>query len=99
MSLPSLYHWYSTFQRSHVLSQSIAWSVPQKAGFTPQSGVKDWCRVFTNSDTWLSVSCVPLSSSSTHVHVLATSTNDASAKRWAEEIMRQIRESKMVLFD
>jgi hypothetical protein len=45
------------------------------------------------------VTNVPLSSSKTYVHVLATSNTDAPAKKWALEINRAITESKLQLID
>ena len=98
MSLPALYHWYDAFPRSHRHSQTIAWKEVQDAGFRTDSNFADWHYVFTNDDTWVVVGNVPLSESQTHVHVLAASSGD-SAERWAAEIMRRIRESRLTPID
>lgn len=99
MALPSLYHWFDSFARSHRHSQSIAWKEVQDAGFQPHSSFADWCYAFTNDDTWVVVSNVPMSPSQTHVHVTATSNDDASAKRWAADLMAKIRQSRLTPID
>lgn len=99
MALPALYHWFDTFPRSHRHAQSIAWKEVQDAGFQTHSKIADWCYVFTNGDTWAVVSNVPTSPSSTAVHVVATSNNNDSAKKWAAHLMDRIRASRLTPID
>jgi hypothetical protein len=41
----------------------------------------------------------PLSPSQTYVHVISTSTTEASAERWSAAIMRAISKSKLIPID
>jgi hypothetical protein len=70
-----------------------------KAGFQASSAPAAWEQFATNADTLVVVTNVPLSPSKTYVHVVATSNTEASAKRWAADIMQAIKESKMVMID
>ncbi len=96
---PYLYHYVSDFRRSHTLSQGIARKELDKAGFKIVSVPAAWEHVAVNGDTFVVVTNVPLSSSQTYVHVIATSNADASAKKWAAQIMEAIKNNKMVLLD
>ena len=99
MSRPYLYHYANAFSRSHKLSQAIARKELDKAGFGISSAPAAWEHFATNADTIVVVTNVPLSSSKTYVHVLATSNTDGPAKKWAAEINRAITESQMQLID
>ena len=97
--MPYLYHWFDSFPRSEAHSRSIAWKEVQDAGFQAHSSYNEWHYFFTNPDTLVLVSNVPLSPSNTHVHVVATSDNDQSANMWAADLMKRIRESKLTPID
>jgi hypothetical protein len=99
MSRPYLYHYTNAFSRSHELSQAIARKELDKAGFEIASKPAAWEHFAVNADTIVVVTNVPLSSSKTYVHVLATSNTDAPAKKWSAQIMEAIKKSKMVLID
>ena len=85
--------------RSHALSQAIARKELHNAGFEIRSVPAAWEHFATNADTVVVVTNVPMSSSQTYVHVLATSDADVSAKKWSAQIMEAIKSSNMVLFD
>jgi hypothetical protein len=99
MSRPYAYHYANAFARSHKLSQAIARKELDKAGFAIASAPAAWEHFATNTDTIVVVTNVPLSPSKTYVHVLATSNADAPAKKWAADINRSIKDSKMQLID
>jgi hypothetical protein len=99
MSRPYLYHSASAFSRSHALSQAITRKELDKAGFEISSVPAAWEHFAANADTLIVVTVVPLSPSKTYVHVIATSNTEASAKKWSAQIMKAIKESKMVAFD
>jgi hypothetical protein len=99
MSRPYLYHYASTFSRSHALSKSISRREVDKAGFQISSVPTAWEQFAFNADTLVVVTNVPMSPSKTYVHVTATSNTEASAKKWSAEIMQAIKESKLVPID
>jgi hypothetical protein len=99
MARPYLYHYASTFTRSHKLSQLIARKELDKAGFEISSAATAWEHFAVNADTLAMVTNVPLSASKTYVHVVATSNANASAKKWAAAIYKAIKESKLQLID
>ncbi len=96
---PYVYYYVATFSRSHSLSQAIATAELQKAGFQISSHYAAWEHFAFNSDTIVLVTNVPLTSSQTYVHVIATSNTDAPAKQWAAQIMDAIKNSKMLSYD
>ena len=99
MSRPYLYHYVKSFSRSLDLSREIARKELDKAGFENPSKPMAWEQFAYNGDTLVVVTCVPLSSSKTYVHVVATANSDAPAKHWASDLMEKIEESKLTLID
>src|SRR6266436_4936431 len=96
---PYVYYYVATLSRSHKLSQAIATKELQKAGFQISSHYAAWEHFAFNADTIVLVTNVPLSSSQTYVYVIATSETDAPARKWADQIMAAIKNSKMVSYD
>ena len=99
MSRPYLYHYAAALGKSHALAMAITRKELDATGFDLHSTPLAWEQVALNADTIVVATCVPLSSSKTYVHVSAASNTDASAKKWAADIMKRIKESKMVLID
>jgi hypothetical protein len=99
MARPYLYHQAAAFSRSEELSNAIARKELHDAGFQELSKPAVWEHVGVNADTIAVVTCAPLQPGKTYVHVVATSLADAPAKKWATELMKQIKESKLVLTD
>ena len=99
MSRPYLYHYVDTFSRSHKLSQAITRKELDKLGFKVSSPATAWEHFGVNADTLVVVTNVPLTSSKTYVHVVATSNTDAPAKNWAAATMKALKKSKLVLID
>lgn len=99
MARPYVYHYAQALTRSHRLSQAIARKELDKAGFEIASAAAAWEHFATNADTIVVVTNVPLSASKTYVHVLATASADAPAKKWAAAIHKAIKESKLQLID
>jgi hypothetical protein len=99
MARPYVYHYAKAFARSHKLSQAIARKELDKAGFVISSAPAAWEHFATNADTIMVVTNVPLSTSKTYVHVLATSNANAPAKKWAAAVYKAINDSTMQLID
>ena len=99
MARPYVYHYAKAYARSHKLSQAIARKEIDKAGFAISSAPAAWEHFATSADTIVVVTNVPLSTSKTYVHVLATSNANAPAKKWAATIHEAINDSKMQLID
>ncbi len=99
MARPYVYHYAKAYTRSHKLSQAIARKELDKAGFELASTPAAWEHFATNADTIVVVTNVPLSTSKTYVHVLATANADEPAKKWAAAIEKAISESKLQLID
>jgi hypothetical protein len=99
MSRPYLFHYASSFSRSHNLSMAISRTELHKAGFEISSTPAAWEQFAINADTLVIVTSVPLSSSNTYVHVVATSNLEESAKGWSARIMQAIKQSGMVMMD
>jgi hypothetical protein len=99
MSRPYLFHYAASFSRSHHLSVEISRTELHKAGFEISSAPAAWEQFAINADTLVLVSSVPLSSSNTYVHVVATSNLEEPAKRWSAKMMQAIKQSKMVMTD
>ncbi len=96
---PYLVHYAAALSKSHELSTAITRKELHTAGFEELSKPAVWEHVGANADTLVVATCVPLSPAKTYVHVLATSNNATSAKKWAAELIKRIKESKMVLLD
>jgi hypothetical protein len=96
---PYLVYSAAALAKSHELSMAIARKELHTAGFDEFSKAAAWEQFAANADTLVLATCVPLSPAKTYVQVLATSNNEASAKKWVAELMKRIKASKMVLFD
>jgi hypothetical protein len=90
MSRPYLFHYASSFSRSHNLSMAISRTELHKAGFELSSAPAAWEQFAINADTLVIV---------TSVHVVATSNLEESAKGWSARIMQAIKQSGMVMMD
>jgi hypothetical protein len=99
MARPYLYHQAAALSKSEDLSNAIARKELHDAGFKELSKPAVWEHVGANADTIAVVTCVPMQPGKTYVHVVATALADAPAKNWAAELMKQIKESKLVLTD
>jgi hypothetical protein len=80
-SRPYLYHYASTFSRSHELSLTIARKELDKGRVQISSAPAAWEQFAVNAGTLVFVTNLPLSASQTYVHVIATSNADASAAK------------------
>jgi len=90
------FYWYDSgadfSSRSVKLLQSVAQDKLTKAGFRIEAAsAGSWEKVGANADAVVVVLTVPLSPSKTYVHVIAMSDMDASAKKWAAQIMEGIK--------
>jgi hypothetical protein len=99
MSRPYLYHYIASLTKGHELCLAITRKELDAAGFEIASKPVAWEQFAYNADTLLLVSCVPLVGDKTRVHVVGTSNSEASAGKWAADIMDKIKKSKMVLID
>jgi hypothetical protein len=99
MSRPYLFHYASSLSRSHNLSMAISRTELHKAGFELSSTPAAWEQFAINDDTLVVVTSVPLSSSNSYVHVIATSNLEEPAKGWSAKIMQAIKQSGMVMTD
>ncbi|TAH37106.1 MAG: hypothetical protein EYC70_08995 [Planctomycetota bacterium] len=96
---PYLYHYAAALAKSHKLCLAITRKELHTADFESSSKASAWEQFAFNADTLVLVTCVPLSSNKTYVHVLATSNGNAAAKKWAAHFMTKIKNSKMVMID
>jgi hypothetical protein len=94
-----LYYGAIVFPRSTEYSVMVARNELRKLGFKNPSTPKSWEQYGYNADTLVLVTNVPLSGSKTYVQVLATSSTDASAKRWQSKIMEAIKNTKLTKID
>jgi hypothetical protein len=87
MSGPSLYHNAAVLSRSDADTRTAL----QKRGFEgAYKNAELWEHFAFNADTLVVVTNVPLSSSQTYVHVIATSNTDGLADYWAAQMLDEI---------
>ena len=91
MSRPSLYHNAAVLSRSDADTQTDTGIALQKRGLEgAYKNAELWEHFAFNADTLVVVTNVPLSSSQTYVHVIATSNTDGLADYWAAQMLDEI---------
>jgi len=95
---PYIFHCAMPLQRTHKLALDMARKELERAGFELHSPASDWEQYANNDDTQAVATIVDRGGREVYVHVLCSANSEASAGRWAKELLRNIEKSHTMPF-